>query len=454
MSQNISEILFGIKENIKKIESGQYDDGTLNDVRSDFLDMLELIKLLLISERDTYYGYFMMNMQFEADFYSSSIAGIKLDTYPPVFSSNPLLLCKMTLKEIIYVVCHEIDHVMFNHPIEMIKANPKKDPDTFYEFNLAADAAVNDRINYEIVSQNFNFMRSPEGLITSNVLKEMFSLKSIRSLENYAYYFRLIKGKSKNEQDTFPAVESGGQNSGAGDSVVTANNVGELEDHNWGLGDEVEDAQNIVREFVNSAYNMMNDEARGLMPAVFIEQVRVLNIAPILPWQSILKKYVGTISSNRVSSRRRLNRRQPERFDLSGSVEDKILKIVVAIDTSGSVSNEMLAEIFNEIFAIVAKRKHEITVIECDAEVQRVYKAKRRSDIKTKATGRGGTAFTPVIEYINNDRYFRDALLIYFTDGFGESEVPRPRTYRNMWVVFHDKENLSVKEPYGVVLAL
>ena len=149
----------------------------------------------------------------------------------------------------------------------------------------------------------------------------------------------------------------------------------------------------------------------------------------------------------------RLNRRQPERYDLSGKMEDKTLKIVVAIDTSGSVSDSMLSRIFNEIFDILGKRKYELTVIECDADVQRVYKAARREDVKMKVVGRGGTFFTPVIEYINKDKYFRDALLIYFTDGGGEESIPRPLTYRNMWVVLGG-DDLSLEEPYGIVLSM
>ena len=112
-----------------------------------------------------------------------------------------------------------------------------------------------------------------------------------------------------------------------------------------------------------------------------------------------------------------------------------------------------MAKILCEVVGILAKRKHALTVIECDSEVQRVYQVKTESDIKKNVTGRGGTAFTPVIEHVNNDRYFRDALLIYFTDGYGEREIPRPKTYRNLWVVLGDEENLSLKEPYGTVIS-
>ena len=104
-----------------------------------------------------------MNMQFSVNFAVNSIAGIKLNTFPPVFESNPLLLCKFKLKEILYVICHEIDHIVLNHPAEMVKANPTKDEQTFYEFNLAADASVNDRINHEIKAENRAFLSAPEG---------------------------------------------------------------------------------------------------------------------------------------------------------------------------------------------------------------------------------------------------------------------------------------------------
>lgn len=474
MTADITKLLYRMKENIRAIEAGENFDPLLDEVRSDFLEFMELCKLFLISERDSYYGYFLMNMQFSVNFGANSIAGIKLNTFPPVFESNPLLLCKFKLKEILYVICHEIDHIVLNHPAEMVKANPTKDEQAFYEFNLAADASVNDRIDHEIKAENRAFLAHPDGVITSKVLAKMYEIKHLLSMENYAYYFGMISGKKQkneenapgngqnsmmqqqNRQDGTEQGDSGvsSQQSEDGDEIVTAANCGELTDHNWEVGDDAEDAQAVVREFVNAAVDMMNEESRGLMPAHFMSQVELINKPPVLSWQAILKKYVGTISANKRKTRMRLNRRQPERFDLPGRVDDKVLKIAVAIDTSGSVDDHMIAQIFNEIFAILAKRKHEITVIECDAQVQRVYRVKNAGEIQKKVAGRGGTMFTPAIEYINNDKYFRDALLIYFTDGFGERDIPKPKTYRNLWVVFDDERHLSLKEPYGVVLKL
>lgn len=455
---DITELLYRIKENISAVENGDIQVSLIDEIETDFLAFMELAKLFLISERDSYYGYFLMNMQFSADFTVNSIAGIKLNTFPPVLEANPLLLCKFTLKEILYVICHEIDHIVFNHPAEMVKANPNKDPDLSQRFNLAADAAVNDRIDHEIVAENRTFLSAPDGVITSKALSKMFHLGYIYPMESYAYYYELLYEKCEPDVSSIPQngqesiIGEHGENDG--NEIVTSKNCGKLEDHNWDAGDDVEDATAVVREFMNSAVDMMNEETRGLMPGNFMSQVKLINAPPELSWQAILKKYVGTISANKRKTRMRLNRRQPDRFDLSGRVDDKVLKIAVAIDTSASVDDEMIAKIFNEIFSILSKRKHEITVIECDSEVGRVYKARNASEIKKKVTGRGGTWFSPVIDYVNNDKYFRDALLIYFTDGYGEDSIPRPMTYRNIWVVFDDVRNLSVKEPYGVVLKL
>ena len=458
MANDIAGYLYGIKENIRAVEDGCRDKQLFDEIEADTLTLLELMKLFLISERDSYYGYFMMNLSFCVDFSNRSIAGIALNTFPPEFCTNPLLLCKFSLKEILFIVCHEIDHIVLNHPAEMVRLNPQKDEETYKRFNFAADASVNDRLNLEIKSQGKGFMTAPEGHISSLSLKRMFKLRQLAELESYMYYFKKIQGKAlppQQQPERMMAAVNEGASSGEAesDSVITARNCGEMTDHNWDAGEDEEEAAAAVRELVNSAVALMNDEVRGQMPGFFTQQVKQLNMPARLSWQAILKKYVGTIATGKRKTRTRLNHRQPERFDLSGRKEEKVLKIVVAIDTSASVSDKDVAQIFREIFAMIARRRHAVTVIECDSQVQRVYLVKTPKDVKKSVAGRGGTAFTPVIEYLNENRYYRDALLIYFTDGYGERSIPRPKTYRNLWVVLENEKHLSIQEPYGAVVA-
>lgn len=455
--RSIQEYLYRIKDNIDAVENGQREQAVFDEIESDFYQMLELIKLFMISERDSYYGYFMMNLSYNADFGSRCIAGIRLNSYPPVMDSNPLLLCKHSLKEIIFIICHEIEHIILNHPSEMVKSNPTNDPETFERFNIAADASVNDRLRFEIKQENRGFMAVPEGCILSETISKMFRLRNVRPLENYQYYYNLIKKKDmpdncdngdKGAQDSSDINDSNNES----DNIITADNCGKPDDHNWQAGDDADEITSVIREFINDSYEMMDEETRGLMPAYYLEQVKKINEPPKISWQRLLKKYVGTISAGKRKTRTKLNRRQPSRYDLSGEMNDKMLKIVVAIDTSGSVSSHEISQIFNEIFAILAKRRYTITVIECDSEIQRIYLVRKPSDIKIDVAGRGGTLFTPVIEHINSDRYYRDALLIYFTDGYGEDKIPKPLTYRNLWVITGHSEELSLKNPYGAVI--
>lgn len=513
-AENIAGLYDLLRNEVDQFEQAR-SSGLLDEIDCNFQRFARLVALFLVSERDTYYGYFFMAMTFRTDFACTSIAGIRLDQYPPVFETNPLILMRYSLKEIVYIFCHEVDHVVFNHPAEMVRSNPEGDPEKYRLFNLAADAAVNDQLNQEIAGGK-KFLRMPKGAVTSQTLKKTFGLRSVKSGESYQYYYDLIKGKDKGEKpEDGPEGSDGNGGAGSGDSgtgvapipcttpregqagrqapgagrggasgagafeaalgsvsaqdddaraqaAVTAGQAaGHVTDHEWLASegtDQMVDVDQMLaeatKELVNEANQIMGSEARGMMPARFSSQVKRLNRPAELNWQSILKKYVGAVAAEKQKTRARLNRRQPRRYDLSGSREGKMLRIVVAIDTSASMGDDAIRKIFNEIFAIISRRRFELTVIECDASIQRVYELKSPNDLPDHVNGRGGTAFTPVINYINENRRFRDALLIYFTDGFGESRIPKPLTYRNLWVILGDPECLSVKRPYGAVLPL
>ena len=84
-----------------------------------------------------------------------------------------------------------------------------------------------------------------------------------------------------------------------------------------------------------------------------------------IPWNIYLKKLMGTIESNRKKTVTRLNRRQPHRLELRGELRKHKANIVVAIDISGSISDEEFYVAIKEIFSIVKNYNEEITIIEC-----------------------------------------------------------------------------------------
>ena len=265
MQTDIAQLLTNIKLNIAAIEQGERHTAILNEIEADCIQLLELMKLFLISERDSYYGYFLMNLTYDVDFSSRSIAGILLNRFPPVFHTNPLLLCKFTLKEILFIVCHEIDHIVLNHPAEMLKSNPERNPDVFERFNLAADASVNDRLLKEMKDEHRGFLSAPEGHISSTALKRMFKLRTVYPLESYLYYFQLIQNKPLPERAQQPqrmlfAAGNAGESEQEPDGdVVTAETCGKPTDHEWNAGEDAEEATAAVFRACTST----NEQGRG-----------------------------------------------------------------------------------------------------------------------------------------------------------------------------------------------
>ena len=161
---------------------------------------------------------------------------------------------------------------------------------------------------------------------------------------------------------------------------------------------------------------------------------------------------MGTVESNKKKTTTRRSRRQPDRLDLRGELRGHKPEIAVAIDISGSMSNEEFKQAIKEVLNIVKNNNHEITIIECDNEIKRVYKVKSANDIKDRVSVGGGTRFNPVFEYANSKKF---NLLIYFTDGKGEDSLKViPIGYKILWVISGRGDKLSLKEPYGAIKKL
>lgn len=171
-----------------------------------------------------------------------------------------------------------------------------------------------------------------------------------------------------------------------------------------------------------------------------------------LPWNLYLMRLLGTVESNRKKTTTRRNRRQPDRLELRGELRSHTARIALALDISGSISDDEFLQAMKEVFSIVKNCSHELTILECDDEIRREYPVKSIRDIKERSGTRGGTRFSPVFEYANEHKI---NLLIYFTDGKGEERLKvKPRGYKVLWILSGRGDKLSLKEPYGAVMKL
>ena len=108
----------------------------------------------------------------------------------------------------------------------------------------------------------------------------------------------------------------------------------------------------------------------------------------------------------------RLNRRFPMQQPAKRRVRDGI--IVVCIDTSGSVDDQLLSRFLGEISALTQVGGLTTYLISCDAKVHQVIEP--GEPIPDKWLGGGGTDFRPAIE--KAEMLSPDAV-VYLTDGEG-----------------------------------
>lgn len=133
--------------------------------------------------------------------------------------------------------------------------------------------------------------------------------------------------------------------------------------------------------------------------------------------------------------------------------------LVVAVDTSGSMSSQLLRQVLSEIDRIRSLSECRMTLIECDAQIQKVTEWEAWDDSTTalqrwRFRGRGGTRFHPVFEWVS-ERMRTGALqpdaLIYLTDGYAHFPPPLPLPL--LWSV--PEEGLAPEAfPYGEVLVI
>jgi predicted metal-dependent peptidase len=428
---------------------GKVDENLLPPLREAFEQIIEFEKIHLITAHDVFYGSMLMNMDTKIDFTIRGPLDINVKKEPFVISFNPLFIAKYKYAEFTGLLISEILRLAYGHPASFAKLNQGKDQWNHEKLERSSSASIADMVKNEIrldKRSDKKLILPPDSYTTNNIAAD--TNVTPRTNQALEYYYKLLNNFAQPPEQQSQSAASSEQS-----STATQNNQNGKSTHQW-EDENPEEVKEKIKDMVADVYNNMSEKARGLMPAGLVEQIKAMLKKPEINWKQVLKKFVGSVPVPHRRTKTRLNRRQPFRSDLSGQLPKRIIKLVIAIDTSGSMASEDIEYVINEIFNIVKDYETDITIIECDAEIGKIYKAKRVSDVQTKVSGRGGTSFIPVIEHINDSGKYRDALLIYFTDGYGDSEIPKPRTSRNMWVVLQDEKYLSLKEPYGEVKAL
>lgn len=131
----------------------------------------------------------------------------------------------------------------------------------------------------------------------------------------------------------------------------------------------------------------------------------------------------------------------------------QMLSLVIAIDTSGSISTKIFMEFIAEITRITKQfPEYELHLVFCDAVVHDVMVLRTHNKWPTVFPKRsGGTNFRPVFEYVRQKK-LRPMALVYLTDTEGDFPQTKP-SYPVLWVA-RVEDPSRAKVPWGKLILM
>lgn len=347
---------------------------------------------------------------------------------------NPDFVADKDLPTLMAMLKHECIHLAFN-VFSMFDTEPSCAAEQELR-NIAADMEANSYIDFSNVSKWIPMLAKDFGWDNC--------------LGTIEYYNRLLAMNPYQQQpqkaNTNQPQQPCNDGQGGDGKPSNQNNNGEpqlnqrmreeadksFDDHSmWPKNmtkEQVEDMNQAIDDLCEFAADEV-EKSCGKIPGEMVGRIKLIRDKkkpkPVTDWKKHFRRYIGNEFSDQIKkSRKRESMRFP---DAAGNRHKRKSHILVAIDTSGSVSMPEYREFFGQL-----KTMKDITfhVVECDAAIQFEYEFDGR--IRETLHGGGGTSFEPPIRmYLENRRKYEG--IVYFTDG--ECSVPNFTPKEMLWVI-------------------
>lgn len=165
-------------------------------------------------------------------------------------------------------------------------------------------------------------------------------------------------------------------------------------------------------------------------------------------WKSVLRRFVTEKSKDDYSWAKPSRKFASIGIYLPGLYSEAMGEIDIAVDTSGSIGQDILNAFGAEISDIRAAVTPMMTrVIYCDAHVNHIDEFEKYDILKLTPHGGGGTDFNPPFDLVNEKGY-EPKCFIYLTDGYGPFPPVEPE-YPVLWLMTTD-----VQPPWGEVIRI
>ena len=293
------------------------------------------------------------------------------------------------------LILHENLHVALNH-IGRFKKEYRKNPQ---HMNICADYVVNDVINH---LEDKDLCELPEGCL----YEEKYHNWSVNEI---------LKDLDEQEQS---------QNSDTGQSELQP-----LDEHDFeGNGQAMTPQEQ--KEMAQKIENALKEGSilAGKVGAKIPRAIDEL-FEPKIDWREMMREFISsTCRGNDEFTWRKFNKRMlPNDLYLPSMENERVGELVIACDTSGSISQQDLTIFATELQAICSTITPDlIRLLWWDSEVvsEQIFRPEHYQDISKilKVAGGGGTYLSCVSEYITEERINAEAIIV-FTDGYVEHDI-------------------------------
>lgn len=383
--------------------------------------------ILQVRRECSFFGSLMLFAEIET---SKSLSTAATDGKKIFF--NEKFLKSLSSSQQNALMLHEVLHMALLH----VTRRQRRDP---HIWNIAADIVVND-----LILRNTSF-KLPDGAIIDNKFQD----KSVEYI-----YEILLKTKKYKKYDLMinDILQPGSGNQEKeeeGKSEIEKETTIQLSEEEI---DEIESFWRDKMEILKNADQHQLNNGKGSLPAGIGQEISTI-LEPEVDWRHALWKYVGKTPADFDD----LDRRFIHKGLYLESLLTEAVEVSVCIDTSGSVSDELLKQFAGELKGILRSYPNvKCSLFYADCALNGPYEIDRIEQMP-KAVGRGGTSFVPFFDYLKkhnqeNSLLGNNKISIYFTDGYGdfpESEPENP----TMWLVCKDGLESS-RFPFGEVVRI
>ena len=215
------------------------------------------------------------------------------------------------------------------------------------------------------------------------------------------------------------------------------------------------DLKQEEQEWKSATISAMNAaKSQGNVPGELLRMVEEMK-RPKLDWREMLREFVETSAKNDYNWKIPNRRYSQQRIILPSLLSKELGTAVIAVDTSGSVSQGELDQFAGEISSILEEYQDiTIQVLYCDTQVAKTEEF-HSSDlpIQLKIHGGGGTDFRPPFTWVKKNLE-TPTCLIYFTDLECRS-FPKDPGYPTIWVWTKTHSGRSYgTPPFGQVISM